>query len=284
MSWVKMDDQWPFHRKLRLVEPLDRLMWAMSIPYASSQNTDGRLDGPMIEMVAFCAGVTKPYEAADRLVAAGLWELDAGGWVVHDYLHFNPSAEKRAQVSEARSEAGRRGGQQSGRTRAKGPTSQPTDKQVASPVLPTSGTPSRPVPSSPVPSSSSGLFTSSVSRAPTDDDDRIAAALPLVAEGLADLYGIANRRRAGYCAAVLRSPDDHTPGLRAIAAGDPHAAPAELAGAYLAARAADEGQPASDQPAPRAPRCGICHGDPHPGGAADCPRLELGPGLLEVSP
>ena len=280
MSWVKMDDQWPFHRKLRLVEPLDRLMWAMSIPYSSSQNTDGRLDGPMIEMVAFCAGVTKPYEAADRLVAAGLWELDAGGWVIHDYLDFNPSAEKRAAVSEARAEAGRRGGQQSGKARSEART-EPTGNQFASPGLQQNRTPSRPVPSRPVPSSSSGLFTSSVSPAETDDDDRIAAALPLVAEGLADLYGVAAKRRAGYCAAVLRSPDDHLPALRAIAAAQPDAPPGEVAAAYLAARGDDAPDEAA---AVRKARCGICHAEAHPGGAADCPQLNLGPGLLEVSP
>jgi hypothetical protein len=44
------------------------------------------------------------------------------------------------------------------------------------------------------------------------------------------------------------------------------------------------GQQQPTAPAQRAPRCGICHAEAHPGGAADCPQLNLGPGLLEVSP
>lgn len=243
MSWVKMDDQWPFHRKLRLVEPLDRLMWSMSIAYCSAQNTDGRLDGPMLEMVAFCAGVTKPYEAAERLVAAGLYDLDAGGWKVHDYLGFQPSSTQRQHVSEQRSLAGKLGGQNSGKTRsAKGPKPQANEKQVASPSLPTFGTPSRPVPSSPVPSqSSSGLNKSSVSHdsaETTDDDDhtRITTALPLIAEGLADLYEITPKRRPGYKAAILRNPTDHQDALTVIANDNPGANPEQLAELYLATR------------------------------------------------
>jgi hypothetical protein len=54
-----MDDRWPSSKKLRRVEPLDRLLWVMSIAYCSEQNTDGRLDGPMLELIAFLAGKRK---------------------------------------------------------------------------------------------------------------------------------------------------------------------------------------------------------------------------------
>lgn len=275
MSWVKMDDQWPFHRKLRLVEPLDRLMWTMSIAYCSAQNTDGRLDGPMLEMVAFCAGVTKPYEAAERLVTAGLYDLDAGGWKVHDYLGFQPSSVQRQHVSEQRSQAGKRGGQNSGKTRsAKGQTAQAKPKQVASPSLPTFGTPSRPVPSSPVQSqSSSGLNKSSVSQGSAEGDDdnddtRINKALPLIADGLADLYDIAPKRRPGYKAAILRNPTDHQDALHVLANDHPNADPTHLAELYLATR-----RDAPDTTPAAQPRCGICKQPAHPNGPVDCPAL-----------
>ena len=272
MSWVKMDDQWPFHRKLRLVEPLDRLMWSMSIAYCSAQNTDGRLDGPMLEMVAFCAGVTKPYEAAERLVAAGLYDLDAGGWKVHDYLGFQPSSVQRQHISEQRSQAGKRGGQNSGKTRStKGQTAQANPKQVASPSLPTFGTPSRPVPSSPVQSrpvqskSSSGLNKSSVSQGSAEGDDdnddtRINKALPLIADGLADLYDIAPKRRPGYKAAILRNPTDHQDALHVLANDHPTADPTHLAELYLATR-----RDAPDTPTTTTTttRCTICQSTSH---------------------
>ena len=102
--------------------------------------------------------------------------------------------------------------------------------------------PSRPVPSRPVPSqSSSGLNKSSVSHdsaETTDDDDhtRITTALPLIAEGLADLYEITPKRRPGYKAAILRNPADHQDALTVIANDNPGANPEQLAELYLATR------------------------------------------------
>ena len=267
MSWVKMDDQWPFHRKLRLVEPLDRLMWAMGIAYCSAQNTDGRMDGPMLEMVAFCAGVTKPYEAAERLVEAHLFELDAGGWKVHDYLHFNFSSTERDELISKRAEAGRKGGQKKAANASSKrlANASPDAKQTASKPL---AVPSRPVPSRP--KSSSGPNQSSVSQGSaegtTDDDDLIRNALPLIADGLIELYEVAPKGRPGYKAAILRNPGEHLDVLRVLHADHPSDNPQQLAGRYLDTRRnVDQAQPKG--------RCGICGQEPHPGGAADCPAL-----------
>jgi hypothetical protein len=267
MSWVKMDDQWPFHRKLRLVEPLDRLMWAMAIAYCSAQDTDGRLDGPMLEMVAFCAGVTKPYEAADRLVSAGLLDLDAGGWRVHNYLKFNFSSTERDEITSKRAEAGRKGGQKKAANASSKRLANASDlaKQTASKPL---AVPSRPVPSRP--KSSSGPKTSSVSQGSAegnDDDDLFRKTLPLIADGLIELYEVAPKGRPGYKAAILRNPDEHLDVMRVLHADHPGDDPQQLAVRYLDTRRNVE------QAHPQG-RCGICGQPAHPNGAIDCPTMD----------
>ena len=171
MSWVKMDDRWPSNRKLRRVEPLDRLLWCMAIAYSSDQNTDGHLDNGMVEMVAFLAGVTKPYESADRLVAAGLLDLDVDGYKIHDYLDFQPSAKQRDEISNTKAEAGRKGGQASAQARAQAAAT--ADAQAETKQSSSRPVPSRPVPSQPSSSSSGPNHQAPPEPEPTTDDDRI---------------------------------------------------------------------------------------------------------------
>lgn len=49
--------------------------------------TDGHID---IEWLRERAG-RRAYKLADLLVDAGLWEQNGNGYVIHDYLDYNPS-------------------------------------------------------------------------------------------------------------------------------------------------------------------------------------------------
>lgn len=75
-------------------------------------------DGP--RAVGFAIGWAR---VAQQLVDANLWHEVPGGYVVHDYLDFNPSREtalrQRAEKSEIRASAGRKGGLRSGEKTAK---------------------------------------------------------------------------------------------------------------------------------------------------------------------
>jgi len=242
MSWVKMDDRWPSSKKLRRVEPLDRLLWVMCIAYCSEQNTDGRIDGPMLELVAFLAGVTMPYESAGRLVEAKLFHLDAGGWEIHDYLSFQPSSAQRNHISQARAEAGKVGGKKSGEGRKKPQgTAEANGKQVAEPELPKIGTPSSPVPSLddsslsllvPLAGTPFGSGTDGSIRTATTDQ-RITATFDAWLDRQAAAQGIPEgRRRAGYIQNAQRTIDQHWPALKALAQANPTATPTELAALY----------------------------------------------------
>lgn len=107
--WVKIDDRMPRHPKMAAVGPLGFALDAAGICYVAEHLTDGFVPAGVVHglfdmgEVATAFGVSSD-ELVDRivgqLVAVGRWEPeDGGGWWIHDYLDFNPSA---AEVKERR--------------------------------------------------------------------------------------------------------------------------------------------------------------------------------------
>lgn len=244
MTWVRMDDQWPFNRKLLHVEPTERLMWAMSIAYASSQNTDGVIDVPMARMLAFMAGCQDATEAAEKLVKAGLWDAyEDGRWSVHDYLDFNFSAAERRDLSDQRAAAGRRGGmarasngQASAQANAKQVLSelpsngQANGKRVAKQT--SSNVPSRPVPSYKTTSSSSTHASETPTERTDDDDDLVLRTINELGRrdherAVAD--GVAVRNRQAHLAACVTQRQDAATAIAALIAANPAWPPERLA-------------------------------------------------------
>lgn len=94
MSWVKVDDHMPRHPKF-LGLGRDRLVcqgvWLDGMCYSSAYLTDGIVpDGALDDRSRKYAG---------KLVNAGLWERVEGGFLIHDYLDYQPS---KVEVLEAR--------------------------------------------------------------------------------------------------------------------------------------------------------------------------------------
>lgn len=102
MPWVKLDDGLAEHRKTR------RLLRAggheamsihlLAIVNSSKYLTDGHVDEEFVEDM-FDVGRIKPKQREriiTALVESGQWTVDEerGGWVIHDYLVHNPSAEQ----------------------------------------------------------------------------------------------------------------------------------------------------------------------------------------------
>lgn len=107
MTWVRFDDQASIHRKVAPLDDATYRLWREAIEWCSRNKTDGRIAHD--ELGEIKRG-TKPRAAA--LVNRGLWHI-AGtecasphcppsppsgldGWVIHDYLDYNPS---KAQVT-----------------------------------------------------------------------------------------------------------------------------------------------------------------------------------------
>jgi hypothetical protein len=70
------------------------------LTFASEQGTDGFIPR---EALRLCLG--RPIDAK-RLVSAGLWEADPGGWVIHSWDEYQPStAETQLRSKRARAAA-----------------------------------------------------------------------------------------------------------------------------------------------------------------------------------
>jgi hypothetical protein len=112
MSWIKLDDQWMDHPKMILVGRDARDMWLASVTYCSKHLTDGFFSDKLLPQLAVMAGVdvAKVWQFATALVEVCLWDACDGGYMVHDYLEYNPTKEQALATREARKEAGRAGG------------------------------------------------------------------------------------------------------------------------------------------------------------------------------
>jgi hypothetical protein len=117
MTWVKIDDQWPNHPKARAAGKNGRALAVASWCWVAANLTDGFIATHDLPLLAAQAEVpAKP--TARRLVEVGLWDECQGGWLVHDYLDRNPSAEKVLAIREARAKAGSKGGTKSAESKA----------------------------------------------------------------------------------------------------------------------------------------------------------------------
>ena len=108
MAWVKVDEQFHDHPKVIDVGPLAEAVWFRSLTYAKRQQTDGFVPGGFLRRM----GDVDAGAEADRLVAAGLWEIAPGGYRFHDWGEWQTSRAHDEAVSAARREAGSLGGKQ----------------------------------------------------------------------------------------------------------------------------------------------------------------------------
>jgi hypothetical protein len=101
MPWAKFDDRMPSNRKIRLLSDAAFRLYVSSVCWCSEQLTDGRIATEELRIVS---DVRDPEAAAGELVARGLWEEVDGGWLVHDFHDYNPTAaavrDERAKAAE----------------------------------------------------------------------------------------------------------------------------------------------------------------------------------------
>lgn len=108
MTWAKLDDQMPDHPKVVEAGPLASWLNICGICYCSRYLTDGFIPAGQIRRLA---DVDNALALAQRLVEVGMWEVAEGGYRVHDYLTYNPSAEsvRRERAKTAERQANFRG-------------------------------------------------------------------------------------------------------------------------------------------------------------------------------
>jgi hypothetical protein len=91
MPWVKLDDRFPSHRKVALLSDRAFRLHVSAICWCAENLTDGRISDRELPLVAHIRGIKA---TAKQLEDAGVWDRIDDGWMIHDYLDYNPSREQ----------------------------------------------------------------------------------------------------------------------------------------------------------------------------------------------
>lgn len=110
MTWTKLDDKFVRHPKVAALGDGAFRLHVSGLCYCSEFETDGKLSFRALQLLT----PSGPIESlVQELVAARLWEPNASGWEIHDYLIWNPS---KTDLDERR----RRARERMGSVRANG--------------------------------------------------------------------------------------------------------------------------------------------------------------------
>lgn len=120
MTWLKVDDGFPTHHKVLSIPRGPRRLaavgaWTLAGAWVAGNQHDGRVPNTVLEELAI-----GPRVVAD-LVSAGLWSENGSGYMMHDYLDYNPSAEKVEKDRREASERQRRARDAARRKRGEAP-------------------------------------------------------------------------------------------------------------------------------------------------------------------
>jgi hypothetical protein len=109
MSWLKLDDCFFRHPKVIAAGRDARDLYLAGLCYCGAGLTDGVIPAGALRILGADADIDDPKAAVTTLVRVGLWEMiESGEYRVHDYLEYNPSAEKVKAERKAAQERMRR--------------------------------------------------------------------------------------------------------------------------------------------------------------------------------
>ena len=91
MTWTKIDDQFYDHPKIVAAGSLGIALFVCGLSYCSRHLTDGFITEIQVPRLT---DADEPQAIAKKLVKVGLWERRDGGYQIHDFLEYNPSAAK----------------------------------------------------------------------------------------------------------------------------------------------------------------------------------------------
>jgi hypothetical protein len=114
MPWVRFDDQFPIHRKVKGLTDAEYRLHTEAIFWCARNMTDGRIARYELRDVS---GIARPERHLTALVMRGLWVETDDGWLIHDYLGYQPSRAKVLADRAKKAAAGRVGGVRSGESR-----------------------------------------------------------------------------------------------------------------------------------------------------------------------
>ena len=93
MPWVRLDDSFYDHPKFDNLSHAAFRLWACSIGYSGRHLTNGFISESKASRLV---SHKRPERLIEELLSARLWERAEGGYIVHDYLEYNPTKEQVA--------------------------------------------------------------------------------------------------------------------------------------------------------------------------------------------
>ena len=105
MSWVRLDDGAPGHRKIVGLSDAAFRLWIVGLTHCNQQANDGRFSAHAARiMFGYLASPELGKGAAAELVAADLWAPTDDGYEVRNYLEYQPSKAERDSANKAAAE------------------------------------------------------------------------------------------------------------------------------------------------------------------------------------
>jgi hypothetical protein len=133
MPWVRLDEEFPDHPKVVTAGPLASWLHVCALAYCNRMMTDGFVPSSQVRRLVDFEGIivvgpttdgdvrdvpeVDAKALAETLVSVGMWERRQGGFVIHDYLKYQPSRAETEAQRKVKSEAGKAGGVRSGQSR-----------------------------------------------------------------------------------------------------------------------------------------------------------------------
>jgi hypothetical protein len=106
MPWVRFDDQYPIHHKVEELSDAAFRLNTAAVCWCSRNTTDGHVgERKPILIQPRARNINKVVE---ELVQAGLWKAAPGGWIIHDYLEYQPTKERVMSDRKASAERQKR--------------------------------------------------------------------------------------------------------------------------------------------------------------------------------
>lgn len=102
MAWAKLDDQFVEHPRISGLSDKAFRLHVASICHASRKLTDGHIS--VTDARVLRALTRTGARHVDELLDAGVWNTNGDGWVIRDYLDYNPSADEVKERRKAEAE------------------------------------------------------------------------------------------------------------------------------------------------------------------------------------
>ena len=106
MTWTKLDDSFYSHRKIVGLSDRAFRLYVCGLNWSVAHHTDGHIPNAIPAMLAPNSTQVARRRAIGELTDLRLWTPSDGGWEIHDFADYQPTADQLADAKKAKSGGG----------------------------------------------------------------------------------------------------------------------------------------------------------------------------------